>query len=334
MFRSGGFIPVFLFWMFTVPAVYGAVIFQEDFSNGLAGWSATGLWQATTLCAAPQPGCSSGTFAYYGRTDMCTFNTGSTTAGTLTSPSIVLPVNPNITLSYCSRRDTEGGAVYDRCFVKVGPTLDKVDTVLTDDGLWEARSATLTKYGGQTVQLVFEFDSVDSDFNNYLGWQVDNVVVSDSETLNCPNPADVLIRDNLIVTSTIKKTSVKGGARIVQVIKIKNNNPTTVSGLTLLSPYNPANALIKGSAKAPGSSPVSLVAGAFRGLNVITSGATTLSIPSRKTLKATIAWRAISCPAQSPQAYDFGPAIAVISVSGSDICLQQSSSTPAQVCEI
>lgn len=243
-------------------------------------------------------------------------------------------MNPNITLSYCSRRDTEGGTVYDRCFVKVGPILDELDTVVTDDGLWEALSANLTKYGGQTVQLVFEFDSGDNILNDYLCWQVDNVIVSASETLNCPNPADALIRDNLIVTSTIKKTSVKGGARIVEVIKVKNNNPTTVSGLTLLSPYNPANALIKGSAKAPGSSPVNLVAGAFQGLNVITSGATTLSIPSRKTLKATIAWRAISCPEQSPQVYDFGPAIAVISVPGSDICLQQSSSTPAQVCEI
>lgn len=135
---------------------------------------------------------------------------------------------------------------------------------------------------------------------------------------------NLLTIGNLTVASTIKRTSVKGGARIMQTITVKNNNAATTS-IKLETPFNTDNELIKGRAKAPGSPTVTLSGTT----SPVTSGTTELKIPSGKTLKATIAYRAKRCPSPSPKDYLFGPAVA--SLTSDNTCTKASSATPTTV---
>lgn len=115
-----------------------------------------------------------------------------------------------------------------------------------------------------------------------------------------PTGANALLLGNLTITASIKRTSVKGGSRIVQTISIRNNN-AAATRVRLLTAYNQVNTLIKGTARAPGSKAVRLVSstvpsgGEGGPIPVITtplSGALpdAISIPSGKTLKATGKW--------------------------------------------
>ena len=47
---------------------------------------------------------------------------------------------------------------------------------------WETRTINLSPYAGNTVGLVFRFNTIDAIGNNYLGWQVDNILINASCT--------------------------------------------------------------------------------------------------------------------------------------------------------
>jgi hypothetical protein len=45
--------------------------------------------------------------------------------------------------------------------------------------LWNDSGAiSLSAFAGQSLQLEFKFDSIDSSYNNFTGWLVDDVVVT------------------------------------------------------------------------------------------------------------------------------------------------------------
>jgi len=152
-------------------------LLSESFESGLpADWSADGLWHVTSSCAPPST-CDGTSHAYFGIDVSCNFETGATTAGTLTAPSVTIPASAtSAQLVYCSTYDGEGGA-HDRAVVLVNGTA--VDTP-SDDGIqldWETRVVNLSAYIGQTVTLEFDFDSIDFLFNFNRGWQVDRIQV-------------------------------------------------------------------------------------------------------------------------------------------------------------
>ena len=159
-------------------------LFDESFEAGLpAGWSADGLWQITGACPVGTPPAGS-SWAYYGLTASCTYDTGSQTTGALTSPPIALPVPPgggSVTLRYFSNLETENETGYDWAGLYLDETL--IDSP-AETASWESRSVDLTPWAGQTVELSFRFDSVDDYYNNFHGWQVDGVVITADE-LEC-----------------------------------------------------------------------------------------------------------------------------------------------------
>jgi hypothetical protein len=129
--------------------------------------------------------------------------------------------------------------------------------------------------------------------------------------------ANALILGNLTIASTTKRTSVNGGARIVQRFTVKNAGPNSaVVGVG--APYDPLNTLIKGTAKVSGTKAVTLSAAAATTTAPIlpqrvTSGPTTgITIPAGKTLKGTIVWKAPTCVNPSPSNFVFGPATVAI----------------------
>jgi agmatine/peptidylarginine deiminase len=162
-------------------------VFEERFEAGLpAGWQASGLWHVSAMCEVLPP-CDGQSWAYYGRDDTCTYNTGGHTTGTLIAPAIALPTIPAggaVTLNYCSTLETENEPGYDIAAVYIdGQWLDTA----VQAPAWGTRFVDLTAFAGQTVVLDWRFDSVDGHYNNYHGWQVDAVTVSASE-LACENP--------------------------------------------------------------------------------------------------------------------------------------------------
>lgn len=161
---------------YSVGVPESGVLLDVNFDSGLpGGWTASGLWNVTTSCAV-SPACGSGSFAYYGNVSNCNYATGNApNSGVLSAPSLTLPTTGTISLSYCSNFETENFQSFDLGRVTVNGAA--VDT-LVQTPAWETRTVDLTAFAGQTVTLAFEFDTVDGQFNNFHGWQIDNVHIT------------------------------------------------------------------------------------------------------------------------------------------------------------
>jgi hypothetical protein len=99
----------------------------------------------------------------------------------------------------------------------------------------------------------------------------------------CTVSANAAALNALTATSTIKRTTVKGGSRIVQQILIKNTATTAAAGLTFSTTFDADETFLKGKAHVIGGSKPTVTA---TGTAVASS---TFSIPAGKTLKATVA---------------------------------------------
>jgi hypothetical protein len=51
----------------------------------------------------------------------------------------------------------------------------QVDQATESPNAWTTRSADVTAYAGQTVELAFTFDTRDNIYNAFRGWQVDGI---------------------------------------------------------------------------------------------------------------------------------------------------------------
>ena len=165
-----------------VGAVQTVPTFSEGFEGAVpAGWTTTGLWKFTNLCGTGGA-CEGTRWAYYGDTATCNYETGGTNSGSLRSGPISIPAVPpggSVALRYCSALETENLATWDEAIVLVNGT--EVDRA-SESSSWEQRSADLTPYAGQAVTLEFFFDTRDGSFNDFRGWQVDNVRIETTST--------------------------------------------------------------------------------------------------------------------------------------------------------
>jgi hypothetical protein len=143
------------------------------------GWTATGLWHVSSSCV-PATGTPCGTqWAYYGQeSPTCNYSTGVANQGTLTAPTITLPVAPPgsaVNLTYCYSLITENTTGHDLAQVLVNGTV--VDQAPESSG-WNTRTVSLAAYAGQTITLAFRFNTVDAVFNNFRGWEIGHVNVA------------------------------------------------------------------------------------------------------------------------------------------------------------
>jgi hypothetical protein len=122
---------------------------------------------------------------YYGQDSSCDYDTGSRTVGNLISPEITC-VTASSALTFEYFREVEG------------PTQDPWETVSVavrvvgqsswttvwsetsqeaSENAWTTSpTLDLSSWADQTIQLRFRFDSVDEQFNGFVGWLVDDVV--------------------------------------------------------------------------------------------------------------------------------------------------------------
>ncbi|HWL93521.1 MAG TPA: hypothetical protein VNT79_08290 [Phycisphaerae bacterium] len=154
-------------------------VIAADFEGGLpATWTATGLWNATASCPVTPANCSGGQFAYFGNPATCTYDTGVSENGDL-SVEFAIPETFDAKLEYCSNFQREQFVISDWPSVKInGINVDQPALGGLGSSVWVQRTVDLTAYAGQTVTLTFNFNTTDHNFNNYRGWQIDNVRVT------------------------------------------------------------------------------------------------------------------------------------------------------------
>ena len=153
---------------------------MEEFEAGAAGWNTSGLFHLTDVHAA------SPTHAmWFGDETSHNYDTGDQVTGALTSPVVSLAGASAPTLVWEQILDVEDDASYDQAFVEVataGGGYTDWTAVWERTGTatdWEMIDVDLGSYAGQSVQTRFRFDSVDEINNDYQGWFIDNVWITD-----------------------------------------------------------------------------------------------------------------------------------------------------------
>ncbi len=154
--------------------VGGAAVFSDPAAS-TNGWTATGLWHLT----ADNPSSPTNSWAYNNGTN---YSTGSATVGALTSPWIALTGSVlSATLRFRSWYETEDlGTAWDRKTVLVstnGSAWSQVAQISGTNKQWATITVDLQAYAGKTIQVRFQFDSIDAMYNQYKGWQVDDIEV-------------------------------------------------------------------------------------------------------------------------------------------------------------
>lgn len=158
----------------------------QDFTGGLGGWSASGLWHVTSACGAS--GSGNAPVAYFGQDASCDFDAGGAVSGTLNSATIDLTdAVGSVILEFRSYLETEQLSGFDRATVQIWSAesgwqvLDRDASNgggLNDGGSWQTRSYDISGYAGRQVQVRFTFDSRDGLYNDSHGWSVDEVAVT------------------------------------------------------------------------------------------------------------------------------------------------------------
>ncbi|MCP4661340.1 MAG: hypothetical protein GY856_38545, partial [bacterium] len=159
----------------------------ENFEGALTGWTATGLWHVVdgSGCASPELGYNSPTHsAYYGQDSTCDYNTGAATSGSLTSPELTgITATSTLTFQYLRQVESYSGD-YDRTQVNIvtgsgSTTVFSLNSSNASNPVWTlSNTLDLSAFAGETIQIEFVFNSVDSVDNDQIGWMIDDVVVT------------------------------------------------------------------------------------------------------------------------------------------------------------
>lgn len=260
---AAAFVSATLTWSATAGEAPTA-IFQENFDDGLADAfsTPTGLWHVTENHPA-SGGFSLGyvTGETPGAEPNGNFDVGAT-SGSIFSPGIALPVG-NTVLSFNAFRDTEteddgDGDDYDVFSVGIsldgGATIERIisSSQNSSQGGYYVPNArdissiaytpftlSLSEYGGQTITLVFKFDSGDGAFNNRPGIRVDDLLVQSGEANHLPTANDdSFVHVNLTAPTTLDVLSndvdLDGDALVITSAHANNGSVAiAVGGLSL-----------------------------------------------------------------------------------------------------
>jgi len=182
-------------------------IFFDDMESGTNGWTTAtsetdDLWHQAEKDRDGQI-----TTAWWcGDDDTSNYNTQNRINNSLISPSIVLPAETPITLSFKENFYTEVG--WDFCLVAISTnggqswtelrgttSFEAEETALSgSSGGWITSNCGLSDYSGQTVNIRFRFDTVDAASQGYPGWYVDDVLVfkgsTDTDSDGIPDSSD------------------------------------------------------------------------------------------------------------------------------------------------
>lgn len=172
----------------------------EDFELGAGDFSVeSGLWRVTTDCSSSRPGHSIPTTLYFGQPGVCTFETGTATAGMVRSAPVEVETDNGATLSFNYFLERESGTFWDRATAELsvdgGPLVIVASTtgvgtpLVSNEGVWQTAVVDLSPFfkagtgamgagpGTTRFEVVFRFDTIDSILNDFEGFHVDDVEI-------------------------------------------------------------------------------------------------------------------------------------------------------------
>ena len=164
--------------------------FEDDVETGIGSWEATGLWHRVDASSAYPQSASGFASWWYGQESTGDYDTGSTTTGGLTSPSIFIPATGYyFRFRYSYETETKSTA-YDQRWVQLsiddGPFTNLYQ--LSDDlmNYWHYSPVVdLSAYSGHRIRLRFYFHSIDNNYNAYRGWYIDDIQINTTAPPAC-----------------------------------------------------------------------------------------------------------------------------------------------------
>ncbi len=259
--------------------------FSDNMESGGGNWTADGLWHLEDDGDACGNSYSPTTSWYYGQPPACTYDTGATNSGRLTTiASVALPAGQT-SLTFQSWEDTENFAPYDsrQLFISTnGTNFTSIWNSTNNAAAWYEVSIDLSAYAGQNIWLRFEFDTLDNITNNYIGWYVDDVRIgppkgifntayitstqgkSYSATVFTPV---TIPRANLSADKGVDKESGFNGDVLTYTISIINSGLLSATNTTLTDTLPAEITYIPGSLNTQGSPPAT-----FNGSDIIWIG--------------------------------------------------------------
>jgi len=168
---------------------------NENFDDSVAnGWTLNGMWHLTSRRSN-----TATKSLWYGQESTGNYDNGATHTGTATTGTVTVPSTAP-KLSFKSWYQTEGGITYDQMFVEVsnngGTSWTSLLQVTDTMSQWNTEHLSLSSYAGQNIKLRFRFDTIDSAFNNYEGWYVDDVQVTGTASQGGGGGGPLTIRDD------------------------------------------------------------------------------------------------------------------------------------------
>ncbi|MFX0181023.1 MAG: CARDB domain-containing protein [Candidatus Hodarchaeota archaeon] len=158
-------------------------IFSDDFERGLSNWvSISGLWHLTDNSSAWQnPYHSPIHSMWFGNESTGNFETNFREFGDITSISIDLSGTDIAFLEFYHWREGEGGS-FDSSNVYISIDGFFWDLIYQNSesyvNPWEKVSIDISAYAGNpSVQIMFEFDTLDEFYNDFRGWLIDDIVI-------------------------------------------------------------------------------------------------------------------------------------------------------------
>jgi len=171
---------------------------NDDFEGDNSDWTTSGLWHeaANSSCAAPEDGFNSPVTAfYYGQDATCNYDTGAANSGSLTSPPISgITSTSTLTFQYLRQVESFNGD-FDQTRAEIvtdtgATTVFSLNATNASSATWLSSGAIdLSAFAGETIQVRFVFDTVDSVDNDQIGWFIDDVVVTGESQCSPSNTA-------------------------------------------------------------------------------------------------------------------------------------------------
>jgi PKD repeat protein/surface antigen len=169
----------------TASAPYG-----DDMESGTNEWTATGLWhQVDGYSPYPENHSSSNSW-WYGQDATGDYDTGAANSGSLTSRQIYIPESGHyLRFWYWYETETQGSD-WDQRWVQIavdGGAFNDVLQLRDDPKRWWLQSPAidLSGYAGHTIQIRFHFETLDSEYNGYRGWYIDDFEISTTPPPSC-----------------------------------------------------------------------------------------------------------------------------------------------------
>jgi hypothetical protein len=222
------------------PMLSDEVVLSEDFASGLGGFvidndyeRGGGLWHISTGRSQDgNPNHTPPNSLYYGKNENSTgggnIDTGSPSSGAVESPSMDLPMSPNITLSfqYLSDRGNGQPSRDDVGQVDVDDGSGFVTILSTEDGSltgntegqWRTATADLTAFAGSSIKLRFAFDTGNSVARNDEGWYVDDISILADEILIADTDAYTIDLSEHVGQSVDVVLAAIGGTELPEVL--------------------------------------------------------------------------------------------------------------------